>query len=782
MSRLPQGLVRSNVQNIEDRSDAFEIGEPIQMVDSNLLGDSAFFDSEVEDLVDRNHSIQNLMEDYKKVKKLKKLESSIKIPHSYTQDFEDQIMEIINTEVTEKRRQEEARKKRQEEIKFNELKDQAKPPQHNNADPSNEAEGEGKGDVSLDESQSYYNSETKTRRYDSRMKEVDINPRIFAMKQCIDEGDVGKYEDIFKNKFIDHALIQPKASEELKRSSRMENSSEGYTSVEQEFWEDYDRSKIEKNRQLQRDLKDPIKLLEKLENYGLENLKNIAMSEKEVLLNNIENLLKEGLTPLERFKEELLKHCSLPSSAVIQSDKKFFLKHVEKIRHAHKQDTKNILKKAEITAKRLLEKMSTRVMEALKKEIDGILYEYSRIKSQLVEAEHQLEKYVTIQKDQEMFLIDVQLQTVIESGLNTKRGTREMKELVRKRQILFDRLFKDSPNYYKKHADPKRHTSKIIMELQKPELESLRKDQEEALDEFNSNFMSKFKFFNLQQTRKAGQATTILYYKTMIAQLNKKIEERDHEVESCLSMNSYYQDQVKVVQEQCLELSAEINRLKDLLSRNKQDHKKQMRNIKEKFIADKKKEDAKKSNWIAIASEELKVRDTIQNMFLAREQQAIAEIKTLKDVIKIPRAHFKNLERINYSNIVSQKKQIEKNSLKIARKNLAKGRYKPSHLKNHSVDIPNLLGGVKNINLPCVDRSRRFGLKKQSVTSNKNRMLSHEASNTETPRGISTNPSQGLLLEYSRNNERRFISPNPRTLANSIYINDSQTTLFSNLG
>ena len=50
---------------------------------------------------------------------------------------------------------------------------------------------------------------------------------------------------------------------------------------------------------------DPIKLLERLEEYSNQKLINMSMSDKEALINQIEEFLRQGITPLQKYYDEL---------------------------------------------------------------------------------------------------------------------------------------------------------------------------------------------------------------------------------------------------------------------------------------------------------------------------------------------------------------------------------------------------------------------------------------------------------------------------------------------
>jgi len=77
-----------------------------------------------------------------------------------------------------------------------------------------------------------------------------------------------------------------------------------------------------------------------------------------------------------------------------------------------------------------------------------------------------------------------------------------------------------------------------------------------------------------------------------------------------------------------------------------------------------------KNNWTLIATHEINIRETIQNKLLKRHKKALEEIKSLKEIIKIPRNHFKYLEKMDYEQINNSKKIIQKKlvtSLKASR-------------------------------------------------------------------------------------------------------------------
>jgi hypothetical protein len=158
---------------------------------------------------------------------------------------------------------------------------------------------------------------------------------------------------------------------------------------------------------------DPLVLLSKLEDYSAQNLKEMSKVDKKDLLEEIEKFLIAGITPLEKYYEELKKYSSLPSEKLLRIDKEFFRKQVQKIRHAHKQDTANVMKKAEMAARRMLEKMMADVKITLKNELDSMVKDYNFMKSTLIQTEFQLDHARSIIKKQEMAIVELKLNKMI---------------------------------------------------------------------------------------------------------------------------------------------------------------------------------------------------------------------------------------------------------------------------------------------------------------------------------------------------------------------------------
>ena len=128
-------------------------------------------------------------------------------------------------------------------------------------------------------------------------------------------------------------------------------------------------------------------------------------------------------------------------------------------------------------------------------------------------------------------------------------------------------------------------------------------------------------------------------------------------------MNKYYSDQLKVVQEQLQDVTIDLENEKRERSKEKAKSevkyafrkfmlydlcfiKYSMQQWLSDFIREKSLLQQKNDSFNKIWVEELRIREAIEIQLLQREKKMKEEIATLKNVIKIPRAHFKYLEKM----------------------------------------------------------------------------------------------------------------------------------------
>ena len=98
----------------------------------------------------------------------------------------------------------------------------------------------------------------------------------------------------------------------------------------------------------------PLKLIHKLEEYSKDQLRKLSLENKEILLKEIEVYLKKGITPLEKYYNELKAHFSLPSKNLMNFDRNHFYKQLKAVRISNQQNINNIIKISELAAKKLV--------------------------------------------------------------------------------------------------------------------------------------------------------------------------------------------------------------------------------------------------------------------------------------------------------------------------------------------------------------------------------------------------------------------------------------------
>ena len=135
-------------------------------------------------------------------------------------------------------------------------------------------------------------------------------------------------------------------------------------------------------------------------------------------------------------------------------------------------------------------------------------------------------------------------------------------------------------------------------------------------------------------------------------------------------MNRYFGAEVQKFESMADELRHKISDLNSKIEQQTKDFEKRTTNMIADFFNEKEALKEKLSIWKDIWFEELKIREAIMIAYQKKEQKMSEELYTLKDVIKIPRTHFKNLEKLKYDEIVEQKKAYDSKSLGINREKL----------------------------------------------------------------------------------------------------------------
>jgi hypothetical protein len=81
------------------------------------------------------------------------------------------------------------------------------------------------------------------------------------------------------------------------------------------------------------------------------------------------------------------------------------------------------------------------------------------------------------------------------------------------------------------------------------------------------------------------------------------------------------------------------------------------------------------------------------------------EIQNLKEIIKIPRQHFKNLEKLSYEQILSQKMKL-KESIKTTREEKSISLRRKEHQRSESTNIDHSKTSISSLKFPNLSRRR----------------------------------------------------------------------------
>lgn len=82
---------------------------------------------------------------------------------------------------------------------------------------------------------------------------------------------------------------------------------------------------------------------------------------------------------------------------------------------------------------------------------------------------------------------------------------------------------------------------------------------------------------------------------------------------------------------------------------------KRIEEITTDFVKEKQEMLSKFEEYRKIFVEELRVRQSIEKIYINRESKYQEEITELKSIVRVPRNYYKNLEKLNYEEIMQQK-------------------------------------------------------------------------------------------------------------------------------
>lgn len=194
----------------------------------------------------------------------------------------------------------------------------------------------------------------------SMLSEIELNVKQIAIKKAIENQDFDTYHKIERGEMdsqLEEALgiiPQENAKENKLLDSSFEDLNSDDQSIYNVFWEEFEEREIKRRERDAEMLKNPMVLLEKLEVYSKNLYRNLNTEDKTELMRQIERFLDEGVTPLQKYYDELKAQFAVPSRDLLNFEKKQFQKQISMIRKAQKKEVDQVKFMAQIKAKEIM--------------------------------------------------------------------------------------------------------------------------------------------------------------------------------------------------------------------------------------------------------------------------------------------------------------------------------------------------------------------------------------------------------------------------------------------
>ena len=269
----------------------------------------------------------------------------------------------------------------------------------------------------------------------SMISEVEIDLKQTAIKKVLDKQDFDTYKRIdrgemdselgnivFSDKDINKPIERPK---NLLESSfdPLDSDDESVYNV---YWEEFEKREIKRRERDIEMLRDPMMLLEKLQSYSKNLYRNLSTEDKNDLMRQIEKFLDEGVSPLQKYYDELKGQFNVPSRNLINFEKKEFHKQLAMIRKAQKKELDQIRDKhmAQLRTKRVAEELVETANATVKKEMTNIVKQFNQMSKDLYARQKEILKKDEMLKNQEKTINELRLmlfQSVSRQALNREQ-------------------------------------------------------------------------------------------------------------------------------------------------------------------------------------------------------------------------------------------------------------------------------------------------------------------------------------------------------------------------
>ncbi|CAI2386852.1 unnamed protein product [Moneuplotes crassus] len=474
----------------------------------------------------------------------------------------------------------------------------------------------------------------------SMVSEIEIDKKQTAMKKVLEKEDIIMYEKldrgeidseisgiIFPGKDIDEYGAHPKEGEQGEND--MESDEE---SVFNCYWEEFEQREAKKRERSIEMLHDPMMLIEKLKSYSKNMYKNLSPDDKTQLMNQIERFLDEGVTPLQKYYDELKGEFNMPSKNLLNYERKEFQKQVQMIRRAHEKEIDQVKNMAGIKARELIHEVIKTANSTVRKEMINLIKQFNQMGKDLYDREQKIVLRDKMICDQEHTINDLKV-----CLFQACRQQEIQKQELEKLQKYLNNELPDKENTV-------RELIRNFMNIEK-DVDTLVEKEPYLQNPFG--FFTSFINVSLQDRQSILKGDVINYYQACIDELKRRLQLKEKEVEASIEMNNHYVIQMNQMEDRCKNCMKTIENLKTDLDFTKQRHEKTVVEIATDF--EKKKIQHKKDshNGIQILMNELKVREVVQLQMQQREAHLKEEIRSLKKILMVPRLQFKYMEKMN---------------------------------------------------------------------------------------------------------------------------------------
>lgn len=319
------------------------------------------------------------------------------------------------------------------------------------------------------------------------------------------------------------------------------------------------------------------------------------------------------------------------------------------IRKAQKKELEQVKYMATVKAKQIVEELIETANITVKKEMTNIVRKFNDISSTLYERDQAILKKDKMLKDQEKEIIDLRLslfQSVTQQAFEADKA---------------DKMYK----YLNKNLTAKENdindTIKLFLKKEKP-IDELISCEPFMANPFN--YYNSYISLSLRDKEAVVRGDLVRYYNAIIDELKNRVNIREKEYRASSEMNNYYMVQLNQMSDLLDERNLTIENLQKDLEYDKNRYEKVITDMNTEFHYQKVNDKKENLTGLHLLFTEIQVREKIQQKMLQQENELKEEIQALKQILMVPRLHYKYLENKKLEDIKKEKDLIIKTEVK----------------------------------------------------------------------------------------------------------------------